>query len=227
VETAAVDVVRRMFDLYEDVAHASDPRAQGLFVELWQPDAVLLKSRPPGSDVDVIGTAPCYRGVRGVLGFLADARASWEEFHVVIDEIRDLGGRVLVLATLVGQLRGEGPAEIETSFLAEVRDGKIASLEAHLGHDALDAAAAVPTPMGPEWARLGSRLQVPATVLIGGASVVLGVGEGWEIEAPVTQEVSEHASPGASALVFFHDDGRLAGWYLPDRQLGIDLRSPR
>jgi ketosteroid isomerase-like protein len=224
VEEAPVDVVRRMFDLYESVASVPDPRAQGLLVELWHPDAVLAKPQVARSDVDAVGTALCYRGVEGVLALLADLRASWEEFHVVIDEMRDLGDHVLVLATMVGRLKRHGPAEVETSFLVTVRDGKIAFLEAHLGQEALDAAAPVPSVVGPEWAHLGSRLQVPATVVHGGPPVVLGLAEGWEIEVPVTDELSALAAPGTPALVFFHDDGRLAGWYLPDAQVGIDLQ---
>ena len=47
-----------------------------------------------------------YKGRKGMATFLAEVRDTWEEFSVLTDEFRDIGGRVLVLCRIEGRGRG-------------------------------------------------------------------------------------------------------------------------
>jgi uncharacterized protein len=78
-----------------------------------------------------------YRGHEGVRKFMADMDEDWSEREVLVDEIRDLDGRVLVL----GSFRAVGRAsrsEVRQplAWLSEIRDGRLASLQAFTDHSA-------------------------------------------------------------------------------------------
>jgi ketosteroid isomerase-like protein len=50
----------------------------------------------------------CYQGREGLERFAAAISEVWEEVHVIAEEFRDLGERVLVLGRQVGRGRGSG-----------------------------------------------------------------------------------------------------------------------
>jgi DNA-binding transcriptional LysR family regulator len=56
---------------------------------------------------------------------------------------------------------------------------------------------------------------------------VLEVDDGRTIEVPVPEGLRGRFEVGSPALVYFDADGSLVGWYLPQAQLGVDLRAER
>jgi DNA-binding CsgD family transcriptional regulator len=67
---------------------------------------------------------------------------------------------------------------------------------------------------------------IRATVsgLPSGDSVALTLQDGRELDVPVLDEVRDRLSVGASAVVYFDQADRPIGWYLPDEEIGVDLR---
>src|SRR5450631_2534532 len=51
-----------------------------------------------------------FQGREGMRAYFVDVESAWEEFHVIINEYRDLGDRVLGLGRLEGRGRGSGAA---------------------------------------------------------------------------------------------------------------------
>lgn len=67
---------------------------------------------------------------------------------------------------------------------------------------------------------------IKATVssLPSGDSVALTLQDGRDLDVPVLDEVRDRLSVGAPALVYFDQQDRTIGWYLPDEEIGVDLR---
>ena len=86
--------------------------------------------------------AVSYRGREGIETHLGNIRDTWEELHVLADEIRDLGDRVLVLGRVEGRGRGSGVQVDEPAgFVIDVRGVKLSRVRAYLDHgEALRAA---------------------------------------------------------------------------------------
>ena len=53
--------------------------------------------------------------------------------------------------------------------------------------------------------------------------VLIRLDDGRVFEAPVPADVSDF-DVGDRADLYFDRDGRVTGWYLPERQQGVDLR---
>jgi ketosteroid isomerase-like protein len=71
-----------------------------------------------------------YRGHEGLREFFADTAESFELFHVEIDEVRDLGDRVLALGALRVRTSGGGPeATTVLAAVTEFRDGLLVRVE--------------------------------------------------------------------------------------------------
>jgi uncharacterized protein len=123
-----VEVVRRMYDAF----HSGD--ADGALAH-FDPDVVIdaSKARP---DVGV------GQGREQVNAFVTSWVGTWEEWREDIEEMRDLGSRVLVLTVQHGRGRGSGvDVEARYAFLYDVHGGKITrmALYGELG-EALEAA---------------------------------------------------------------------------------------
>jgi len=67
---------------------------------------------------------------------------TWEEFHRVAEEFRDLGDRVLMLGRTKGRGRGSGvPVDAPWAGIFDFRDGKVWRARGFLNHaEALRAA---------------------------------------------------------------------------------------
>jgi DNA-binding CsgD family transcriptional regulator len=78
-------------------------------------------------------------------------------------------------------------------------------------------------------ARLTAASAVAATVVgaIHEDALALKLRDGREMELPLPDSVSEHAVAGSDAIVYFDPSERAVGWYLPDEELGVDLRQHR
>jgi ketosteroid isomerase-like protein len=82
-----------------------------------------------------------FRGHDGVREFFRDLDEVWEQFELEPEELRDLGGHVLVLSQV--HASGKAGVELKQSLdaLWEIRDGKIANGRSYLNRDdALTAA---------------------------------------------------------------------------------------
>jgi DNA-binding CsgD family transcriptional regulator len=55
-------------------------------------------------------------------------------------------------------------------------------------------------------------------------ALVLTLQDGRDLEVPVLEEIRGHVSVGAPAIVYFDQHDRTIGWYLPDEEIGVDLR---
>jgi ketosteroid isomerase-like protein len=86
--------------------------------------------------------ARSYRGRDGIETYLGEVRNTWEELHVLGDEIRDLGDRVLVLGRVEGRGRGSGvQVDALVGFVLDFRGVKVSRVRAYLDQgEALRAA---------------------------------------------------------------------------------------
>ena len=105
--------------------------------------AVLHDDVEVHQSADVLGTRGTFRGKQGALQAMAEIGESFSEIDWNPRRLYDLGGgRYLMLVK--PRLRGAGSGieiETEVGHLVQLRDGKIARLDAYLGWDtALEAA---------------------------------------------------------------------------------------
>jgi hypothetical protein len=50
-------------------------------------------------------------------------------------------------------------------------------------------------------------------------------GSEQQLPAPAPEEMSEHLAPGVRVVLYHGPNGELLGWYLPDHEVGQDLRT--
>jgi hypothetical protein len=114
-----------------DVDFAQLVRDEGLW-EQW------AEAQAPFYDTDFrcamyeFGSPRTYVGLDGLRAFMLDWVAPWVTYRIAIEEVMDLGQRVLLLNRDCG--RREGSTEDVTGRLAviwTVRDGKIAGCDAY------------------------------------------------------------------------------------------------
>src|SRR5438876_8846728 len=82
------------------------------------------------------------RGREGIEALFADIRDTWEEHRMVIEEIRDLGERILGLGRLEGRGKASGVSvDVPFAIISDLRDGKMWRSRTYLDHgEALRAA---------------------------------------------------------------------------------------
>ncbi len=74
-----------------------------------------------------------FRAREGIATYWGRLHDAWEDYHVVVDEYRDLGDRVLVLGRVVGRGRGSGvPVDAPLGFVEDFRDGKLWRVQGYL-----------------------------------------------------------------------------------------------
>jgi ketosteroid isomerase-like protein len=71
------------------------------------------------------GRTSAYQGHDGLLTYLADVDAVWEELRVSPREFRRVGECVVALGTVSGRLRGGDRVETEVAWAWRVPDGKV------------------------------------------------------------------------------------------------------
>jgi ketosteroid isomerase-like protein len=75
------------------------------------------------------------RGREGIEALFADIRDTWEEHRMVIEEIRDVGERVLGLGRLEGPGKASGVSvDVPFALISDLRDGKMWRSRADLDH---------------------------------------------------------------------------------------------
>jgi hypothetical protein len=131
--------------------------------------------------------------------------------EVVVDE----GDRAVLRTTLL-VLQGDRPlVAIPLEWKVRLRDGLIA--ESHI----------VPAPPEdqPNWAPLGSTLTLGGEILArwGDDRLLARLYDGRPMELPAPEELDDEWDVGDQLMVFFENEV-VVGWYLPDKQRGVDLR---
>jgi ketosteroid isomerase-like protein len=77
-----------------------------------------------------------FKGREGMERYFEDVRGAWEEFRVLLDELRDLGDRVLWLGRMEGRGKGSGvPVDTPYRAISDFRDGKVSRIRVFLDHD--------------------------------------------------------------------------------------------
>ena len=85
---------------------------------------------------EVLPDTGVYRGREAIRAFLTDFLASWERFHQTVDEVRQVGDRVLVLIHLEATGRGSA-ADVDARYahLWTVSDGRGVRVDAFYDRD--------------------------------------------------------------------------------------------
>jgi SnoaL-like domain len=123
-----------------------------------------------------------------------------------------------VLRTTLLVLQGDRPlVGFPLEWTVGVRDGLIS--ESH--------GAAPPPADQPNWAPLGSTLSLGGEILArwGDEQLLARLYDGRPIELPAPEELDDQWDVGDPLMVFFENEA-VVGWYLPEKQLGVDLRNP-
>ena len=72
--------------------------------------------------------------------------------------------------------------------------------------------------------RAASALSATVAALRRKDRLALHLQDGRELEVPLLEQIRDGVYVGASAIVYFDQRSRMVGWYLPDEELGVDLR---
>ena len=135
--------------------------------------------------------------------------------HLNTEVVVDEGDRAVLRTTLV-VLQGDRPlVAVPVEWKIRLRDGLIS--ESH--------GSALPAVKHPIWAPLGSTLSLGGEVLGGwGDGLLLArLRDGRPLELPAPEELDDEWEVGDELMVFFENEA-VVGWYLPDRQRGLDMR---
>jgi DNA-binding CsgD family transcriptional regulator len=82
----------------------------------------------------------------------------------------------------------------------------------------------VPETPRPEPAHLQATSERSATIVGLSRSVVLKLDDGRSIETPLVEEIIDQFDLGSPALVYFDHAGNPVGWFLPEAEVGVDMR---
>jgi ketosteroid isomerase-like protein len=106
---------------------ALDRRDIDALLDLSTPQPTLSSALPEaGAD---------FRGREGLERYFSMLGESWDEFHTVVDEYRDLGDRVLMLGRFTGRGKGSGVmADAPSGAVFDFRDGKVSRVRLYLDH---------------------------------------------------------------------------------------------
>jgi DNA-binding CsgD family transcriptional regulator len=69
-----------------------------------------------------------------------------------------------------------------------------------------------------------SAIRATVSALPRGDGLVLTLQDGRDLDLPVVEQIRGRVSVGAPAIVYFDQQDRAVGWYLPDEEIGVDLR---
>jgi ketosteroid isomerase-like protein len=117
------------------VTDAFNPRDVDALLELATADCVMTSQ--------LLDATTDFSGREGIERFYSLLSESWEDFHSVAQEHRDLGDRVLALGRNMGRGRGSGvPVDAPYGTVFDFLDGEVSRIRLFLDHaEALQAAA--------------------------------------------------------------------------------------
>lgn len=97
----------------------------------------------PDPEAHWVGVGAVYRGHEGIRSYMAAVYEAFEDYRPEVEELIDVGDRVLTLAIEHGRGRGSG-AEVEsnrTAHLWTMRNGRAVRLDLYLERDRAREAA--------------------------------------------------------------------------------------
>jgi len=110
---ANVEIAKRALDAF-------NRRDVDAFMELTTSDFELFPAMAGSVDGSSV------TGREGLETLFGEVRDIWEKQHVIADEFRDLGDRVLALGRIVGRGRSSGiPVATPAAIISDFRDGKM------------------------------------------------------------------------------------------------------
>ncbi len=79
----------------------------------------------------------------------------------------------------------------------------------------------------PETREIGATGTSTATVsaLLRKNRLLLTLHDGQDLEVPLVEQVRGRVDVGSAVIVYFDQRDRTVGWYLPDEEIGVDLRN--
>jgi ketosteroid isomerase-like protein len=208
VKETNVELVRRAMKLHRE----GDDRG---FLELVDPDAEL---RTP------TGRRSVYRGLDGARSLLAESAGA--RSRIAVTPLHFWSTDDLVVVTARFDRPDPSTTPKQGVWLWELRDGRVLRIQPYPTiREALDAAdlespviAALDEAEGP--------IEHAATVVgrWGDGQALLQLDDHHHLEAPAPAQMQGMFDVGDKAIVYLLPDGGLAGWYLPDAKVGVDLR---
>jgi hypothetical protein len=199
----------RAIELYDEALASGDERLIEACLEHHAEDVELTASIM-GVRVRSHGRDEMRAGIVSSM-MRSDTRHRHVELNVVVDE----PDRVVLRGTVLS-LAGDTPLiAVPAEYDVRLRDGLISTMRV------IELGAAHPpwTPLGPIPSFVG---EIVAPWGEGGVLARLYDGRAQELFAP--EELAESWEVGDPVLVFF-DGPQPLGWYLPKRQVGVDLRA--
>jgi DNA-binding CsgD family transcriptional regulator len=76
----------------------------------------------------------------------------------------------------------------------------------------------------PDRITAASAVRATVSTLPQGDGLVLTLQDGRDLDVPVLEPIRGRVEIGAAAIVYFDQHDRAIGWYLPDEEIGVDLR---
>ena len=191
-------------ELYERASAERDERRLEECLSLYHPD-VQMTSSLNGITVRTQGRGELRRVIREAM---SDSR---RYRHMNTQVVSD---RALLRTTLLVS-QGDRPlVAVPIEWRIAVRDALI--VESH----GLEA----PSQDQPNWAPLGSTYSLGGEVLArwGSGQLLVRLYDGRPVELPGPAELEGDWEVGDQVMVFYVKE-TVAGWYLPDKQLGVDF----
>jgi hypothetical protein len=204
---SAASVALRAATLYERAGAEEDQRVLAECIALYHPD-VHMTSSLNGITVRTHGRDELRRVI--VEAMSDNRRYRHLNTEVVVDEAE----RALLRTTLL-VLQGDRPlVAVPVQWRIRLRDGLIS--ESH--------GAESPAEDQPNWAPLGSTYSLGGEIggRWGDELRLARRDAGRPLELPAPEELDDEWEVGDQLMVFFVDEA-VVGWYLPDKQLGIDF----
>jgi SnoaL-like domain len=204
---SAASIALRAATLYERAGAEQDQRVLAECISLYHPD-VHMTSSVNGITVRTHGRSELRRVIVEAMG--DNRRYRHLNTEVVVDE----GDRAVLRTTLV-VLQGDRPlVAVSVEWRIRLRDGLIS--ESH-GSES-------PAEDQPNWAPLGSTYSLGGEIVgrWGDEHVLARLYDGRPLELAAPQEFDDAWEVGDQLMVFFVNEA-VVGWYLPDKQRGIDF----
>lgn len=126
-----VEHVRRAFESFNATAEERKDEAgiRAHFARWYDEDVVIVNA-------DDWPVAASYRGREGYVRWYRENYGAYEDVHYDIDFLGAVGDRVVALVTISGRPRGEDTLlEVQLGLVYGMRNGRIASVALHLGHE--------------------------------------------------------------------------------------------
>ncbi|MFN2616987.1 MAG: nuclear transport factor 2 family protein [Thermoleophilaceae bacterium] len=198
------EVVRDAFQRWAGADFAS-------VVELYAPEVIMDTG-------GVVVARAVYRGREEVSAALVDLAARRPSRAVRELHLEESGDWVIAIAEFADGLH--------SAMLFRLRGGLICHIEARpsvedarrrlrmLTREDLDP---------PAWAPIGSHDPAPGHLEVGQGEAILCLGD-RRIPTMLPAGLDERVSDDEPVLLYLDEEGELLGWYLPEQQLGVDLR---